>query len=137
MINCKVEHDLSSTKDWILVEHNNNIADIDFKITGTKRYVPIVILFINDNIKFLENLNQGFKRTVYLNKYRPEISTQPDNNNLDYIIDPTFKHISRLFVQLFKIGDNELTRGSFDKYYMSLVEIKDFNALIDNKPLFD
>ena len=92
---------------------------------------------INDNIKFLENLNQGFKRTVYLNKYRPEISTQPDNNNLDYIINPTFKHISRLFVQLFKIGDNELTRGSFDKYYMSLVEIKDFNALIDNKLLFD
>ena len=28
------------------------------------------------------------------------------------------------------------TRGSFDKYYMSLVEIKDFNALIDNKLFF-
>ena len=28
-------------------------------------------------------------------------------------------------------------RDSFDKYYMQLVEIKDFNALIDNKPFFD
>ena len=29
------------------------------------------------------------------------------------------------------------TRNSFDEYYMILVEIKDFNALIDNKPFFD
>ena len=29
------------------------------------------------------------------------------------------------------------TRNSFDEYYMPLVEIKDFNALIDNKPFFD
>ena len=29
------------------------------------------------------------------------------------------------------------TRNSFDEYYMSLVEIKDFNALIDNKPFFE
>ena len=25
----------------------------------------------------------------------------------------------------------------FDEYYMSLIEITDFNALIDNKPFFD
>ena len=28
-------------------------------------------------------------------------------------------------------------RNSFDKYYMPLVEVKDFTALINNKPLFD
>ena len=28
-------------------------------------------------------------------------------------------------------------RDSFDKYYMPFVEIKDFNASIDNKPFFD
>ena len=28
-------------------------------------------------------------------------------------------------------------RDSFDKYYMPFVEIKDFNAPIDNKPFFD
>ena len=37
----------------------------------------------------------------------------------------------------FKNGNNDLTRNSFDKYYMPLVEIKDFNTLIDNKPFFD
>ena len=42
-----------------------------------------------------------------------------------------------MFVLSFKYGDNDPTRDYFDKYYMSLVEIKDFNALIDNKSFFD
>ena len=28
-------------------------------------------------------------------------------------------------------------RDPFEKYYIALIEIKDFNALIDNKPFFD
>ena len=32
--------------------------------TSTKLYVPAVTLSINNNIKFLENIKQGFKRTV-------------------------------------------------------------------------
>ena len=42
-----------------------------------------------------------------------------------------------MFVLSFKNGNDDPTRDSFDKYYMSLVEVKDFNALIDNKPFFD
>ena len=87
-----------------------------------------------DNIKFLENIKQGFKRAISWNKYRSEIATQSKNNNLDYLIDPTFRNINRLFVLSFKNGNNDPTRDSFEKYYMPLVKIKDFNALIDNKP---
>ena len=58
-------------------------------------------------------------------------------NNLDYLIDPTFRNIARLFVLLFKNDNNDPTRNSLVKYYMPLVEIKDFIALIDNKPFFD
>ena len=47
-----------------------------------------------------------------------------------------FRH-NRLLVLSFKNGNIVSTRDSFDKYYITLVEIKDFNALIDNKPLFD
>ena len=50
--------------------------------------------------------------------YRSEITTQTKNNNLDYLIDPTFADINRLFVLSFKNGDNDPTRNSFDKYYM-------------------
>ena len=85
---------------------------------------------INDNIEFLENIKQGFKRTISWNKYRSEIATRPKNNNLDYLIDPTFRNMNRLFVLSSKNGDNDPTRYSFNKYYMPLVEIEDFNALI-------
>ena len=92
---------------------------------------------INDNIKFIEKIKQGFKRTISSNKYRSNITTQPKNNNLDYMIDPTFRNINRLFVLSFKNGNDDSTRGSFDKHYTALAEIKDFNALIDNKTFFD
>lgn len=34
------------------------------------------------------------------------------------MIDPTFKSINRLFVLSFKIGNNDPTKLSFDRYYM-------------------
>ena len=53
------------------------------------------------------------------------------------MIDPTFRNIDRLFVLPFKNGNNDPLRNPFNRYYMPLVEIKNFNALIDNKPFFD
>ena len=97
----------------------------------------VVTLTINDNIKFLENMRQRFKITIYWNKYRSEIAIQRKNNNLDYLIDPSFRNINRTFVVSFKNGNSDTMRDSFNKYYMPLVEIKDFNALIDNKTFFD
>ena len=103
-----------------------------FQINNAKLYFPVVTLSINDNIKFLEKIKQGFKRTISWNKCGSEITTQPNNNNLGYLIGPTFRNFNRLFVLSFKNGYNDPTRGSFDKYYMTLVENKDFNALSKN-----
>ena len=61
-----------------------------FQISNAKLHVSVATLSINDSIRFLENLKQGFKRTISWNKYRSQKTTQPKNNNLDYIIDPTF-----------------------------------------------
>ena len=105
-------------------------------ITSTERYVPVVTLPIKENIKILEHLNQGFKRAISWKKYRVEITTQPKNNNLDYMINPTFRNIIRLFVQLLKVANNDAAVNCFIKYYMSLLEIKDFNASIDKKTFF-
>ena len=79
---------------------------------------------------------QAFKRTISWNKYRSKIKTHPKTNNLDCLIDPTFININRLFVLLFKNGNDDPTRNSFDRYDVPFVEIKDFDALIDNKPFF-
>ena len=48
------------------------------------------------------------------------------------MIDLTFRNINRPFVLSFKNGDDDSARNSFDKYYMPLVEINEFNALINH-----
>ena len=62
------------------------------------------------------------------------MTNQTINNNLNYLIDPTFTKVNRLFVLSF---ENENDRTSFSKYYTPKVEIKDFNVLIDGKSFFD
>ena len=62
------------------------------------------------------------------------MSNQTKNNNLNYLIDPTFTNVNRLFVLTF---ENEDDRTSFSKYYVQKVEIEDFNVLNDGKPFFE
>ena len=73
---------------------------------------------IDNNITFLENVKQGFTRTISWSKYRSEITTYPKKIDLNSLIDPTY-------------------RNTFDQHYMPLIEIKDFNALFDYKWFFD
>ena len=56
------------------------------------------------------------------------------NNNLLYLIDPTFTKVNSLFVLSF---ENEDDRTSFPKYFVPNVQKKDFNVLIDGKSFFD
>ena len=62
------------------------------------------------------------------------MTIQTKNNNLNDLIDPTFKKVNRLFVLSF---ENEDDRTSYLKYYVPNVQIKDFNMLIDGKGFFD
>ena len=44
---------------------------LEFQVTDTKLYVPVVTLLTeNDEKRFLEQLKSGFKRAVKWNKYR-------------------------------------------------------------------
>ena len=51
--------------------------------------------------------------------------------------DQPRRNNNRLFVLSIKNGDNDPTGNSFDKHYVPLVEIKDFNVLIGTKPFFN
>ena len=62
------------------------------------------------------------------------MSNQTKNNNLNYLIDPTFTNVNRLFVLSF---ENEDDRKSFSKYYVPKIEIKDCNVLINGKQFFE
>ena len=138
---CEIELDLTWTKNCVIPEKSKIFRAVgdppEEKVATTatgatcnaKLYVLVITLSENHNIQFLENKKQGFKRTISWSKHWSEITTQPKNNNLDYLIDPTFSNINVLFVLPFKNGNDYPTRYSFDKHYMSLIEIKDFNVM--------
>ena len=56
------------------------------------------------------------------------------NKNLNYLIDPTFSNVNRLFALSFK---NEEDRTSFSNYYLPKIERKDYNVIIDGKHFFE
>ena len=121
---------------------NNPPTGLEFQTKGIKLYVPVVTLSKENDTKLLEQLKSGFKRTVKGNKYRSQMTVQSNNNNLNYLIDPAFTNVNRLFVLPFQriAGENNTTkdyRDSFSHYYVPNVEIKDFNVLIDGKSFFD
>ena len=62
------------------------------------------------------------------------MSNETKTNNLNYLIDPTFTNVNRLYILSYK---NEEDRTSFSKYYVTKAEIKDFNVLTDGKQFFE
>ena len=109
-------------------------TSVKFEISDCKLYVPIVTLSAENDKKLLEQLKSGFKRTIKWNKYMSQMSNQNKNNNLNYLIDPTFSNVNRLFVLSF---ENEDDRTSYYKYYIRNVEIKDYNVLIVGNAFFE
>ena len=112
----------------------NSPTDPKFEITDCKLYVPIVTLSAENDNKLLQQLKSGFRRSIKWNKYMSQMSNQNRNNNLNYLIDPTFSNVNRLFVLSFENKDD---RTSYYKYYMPIVEIKDYNVLIDGNAFFE
>ena len=98
------------------------IVETKFKITDTKRYVLFVILLTQDNAKLLKQLKSSFKRTINWNKYQSKVSTQIQNQYLDFLIDPIFQGVNWLFVLFF---ENEENRKVHKGYYLPRVDIKE------------
>ena len=148
LINCEVELILTWFKNCVLIDKstrdanynaNFRVSKIDnpenatFQLTDTKLYVPVVTLSKEIDIKLLEQLKLGFKRTLKWYKCRSQMTIQPQNSNLNYLIDPTFTNVNRLFVSSFPRNNNTDSRYSYSKYYVQKVEINDYNVLIDGK----
>ena len=91
---------------------------LEFKITDTKLYVPVVALSKENDIKLLEQLKSGFKRTIKRNIYRSQMTIQPQNKNLNYLIDSTFTKVNRLFVLSFSRNNNTDKRIFFFQIIM-------------------
>ena len=66
LINCKVEISLKWIERCLLTATNT----ATFKITDAKLYAPIVTLSAEDNVKLSKLLGEGYKRSIYWNKYK-------------------------------------------------------------------
>ena len=73
-----------------------------FVITDIKLYVPVVTSLPQENLQLLDQLKSGFKRKINWNKYQSKISVQAQNQYLDYLVDPSFQGVNRLFVLSFE-----------------------------------
>ena len=61
LINCDINFILTWSEDCVI---SSATGATKFKITDTKLYVPFVTLSTQDNAKLLQQLKQGFKRTI-------------------------------------------------------------------------
>ena len=109
-------------------EQSNNFCNNRYKTL-----CPVGSLLTNDNANLLQQLIWGFKWTTYWNKYQSKVTTERQNQYLDYLIDPGFYGISRLYVLSFE-GVAQCTGDT--GYFLPEVEIKDYHVMIDGKNLF-
>ena len=109
LIKCKVELSLKWNENCVLSSKDDNSI---FAITDTKLYVPIVTFSAEYNVKLSKLLGQGFKRSIYWNKYK--VIPHKRYNANEYIkesLDSSYQGVKRLFVLAYD-NANEITPNS-------------------------
>ena len=104
-----------------------------FTITDIRLYVPVATLSTQDDAKLLQQLKSGFRRAINWNNYQSKVTGQEQIRYLDYLFDPSFQGVNKLFVLSF---ENNTGRSSYRRHYLPKVEIKDYNVMIDGRNLF-
>ena len=88
-----------------------------------------------NNLNLLEQFKLGFNQTIGWNNYQLKVSTEAQNQYLDYlIIDRSFQGVNRLAVFSF---ENETDRVVHTGYYLPKVQTKDNKFMIDVRSVFD
>ena len=154
LINSEIELILKWTEDCVLTEQAtreelpagddpaaeptvnaiNRPKDLKLNVTDCKLYVPEVTLQTEYQNQLYKDLKTGISIDFTWIKYRPQMINQIATNNLNFLIDPTFNNVNRLFVLAFP---NEEDRRSFSKYYTPTVEIKGYNVIIDGESFYE
>ena len=146
LINCKVELSLRWIENCMLtsapIGNNADETDADsatFKITDAKRYVPIVTLSVENNAKLSKLLGEGFKRSIYWNKYKVignlvvEIAADNEEKYIRELLDPSYQGVEKLLFLAYDntAGDDHVSVDSFKKYFLPRVKIQNYNIEID------
>ena len=124
LINCEVNLILTWSSTCVIT---NSTCAGRFTITDTKLYLPVVTLSVQGNAKLLQKLKSDLKRTINWNKYQSKISREAQNKYLDFLINPSFQGVNRIFVLSF---ENENDRTSHSGYHLPKAEIKNGRNLM-------
>ena len=140
LINYKIELSLNWIERCLLTVANT----ATFKITDAKLYVPIVTLSAEDNAKLSKLLSEGFKRSIYWNKYKViknivEIAANNEEKPIRGLLDSSRKGLKRLFVLVFNntTGNDQVSVDSYKKYFLPRVKIENYNIEIDGSNFYD
>ena len=139
LINCKINLELHWTQHCLLisVDGNNNNA-VTFSITDTKLYVPKVTLSSKNTSHLSNLLSEGFKRSVFWNKYA--IKNEMHNGEIRIDLNSSIQGVNRLFVLPFAAADqdaNTANRESYRRFYLPRTSITNYNVLIDGRNFYD
>ena len=130
LINCRVKLSLRWIENCVLttaaIGANATATCADsatFKIADAKLYVPVVTISAEDNARLAKQLNEGFIRLVYWNKYNKidnkivEIARANEEGSIRELPDPSYEGVKRLFVLAYDntAGDNQVSIDSFKK----------------------
>ena len=95
LINCDVNLILMRSKGCVI---SSATGETKFEIIETKLYVLVLTLSTQDNATLLQQLKSSFKRTINWNKYESYVKTFARNRYFNYLINPSFQGVNRLFV---------------------------------------
>ena len=128
-----------------------NANKVTFEITDAKIYVPIVTISMEDNAKLSKLLGEGFKKSIYWNKYKvidnrvvimKNNEAEQNNNEENYIrelLDSSYQGVKRVFVLAYynTESNNQVSIDSSKKYFLPRVKIENYNIDIDGRNFYD
>ena len=127
LINYEVNLTLICCENSVIVYTKVANQDTTFAITEAKLYVSVVALSAQYNAKLIS----GFKRIINWHKYLSKPKSIAQIPNLNHLVESSFKGVNRLFLAF----EDDPQRISNKRYYLPNVGIRDYNVMIDEKPV--
>ena len=141
LINCKINLELKWTQNCVLSSLAAAQNNVTFTITDTKLYVPIVTLSSKDTSHLSNLLSEGFKRSVFWNKYAGNTKqTAANNKHIRILPDASIQGVNRLFVLSFTAANqaaNDASRDSYRRFYLPSTNITNYNVVIDGRNFYE
>ena len=141
LINCKISLELTWSQNCVLSSLAANNNSVTFTMTGAKLYVPIVSLSSKDTSHLSKLLSEGFKRSLFWNKYHTKTNyTENNGDAIRILVDASFQGVNRLFVLPFTAAnqlENTNYRNNYRRFYLPRTSITNYNAVIDGRNFYD